>query len=83
MRREIYLGSPGVESGMRGQQARLAQMCLGKMSIDAEYLSPHNSEVQQYNVVHRQMVSVAASCALDNGQPGRLNSFGVAGQAVS
>ena len=68
---------------MRGQQARLAQMCLGKMSIDVEYVLPHNSEVQQSNVVNRQIVSLAASCALDNGQPGRLNSFGVAGQAVS
>ena len=84
MRREMYLGSPGVESGMRGQQVRLAQMCLGGMSSGAEYVLLHNGEAQQYNVVHRKMVSLEVSYALDKGHPGRrLNSLGVAGQAVS
>jgi hypothetical protein len=75
----MYLGSPGVESGMRGQQVR-----HGGMSIGAEYVLPPNGEAQQYNVVHRKTVSVEVAYTLDKGHPGRrLNSLGVAGQAVS
>ena len=80
----MYLVSPGVESGMRGQQARLAKTCLGEMSIGAELVLPHDGEAQQCNVVHRQIVPLEVTYASGQGQPGRwLNSLGVAGQAVS